>query len=113
MMSSNAASTRRAPLLVTLCIAATLALAGCAGTSDRQSAGELLENEALVAKVKTELAQRDLATLLDVEVESFRNVVQLSGFVDTEEEKQVAGEAAASVEGVEEVDNALIVKAQL
>jgi len=113
MKAIAALSARRAPWIAGLCAASLIALAGCAATPEHQSTSELLENEALVAKVKTELAQRDLETLLDVEVESFRNVVQLSGFVETEEEKQVAGEAAASVDGVEEVDNALVVKTQI
>jgi len=110
---SIVARNRRAPLMVALAAASLIAVAGCAATPTQQSAAELAENEALVALVKTEMAQRDLETLLDVEVESFRNVVQLSGFVETEEEKMIAGEAAASVDGVEEVRNDLVVKAKI
>ena len=41
---------------------------------------------------------------------TFRDVVQLSGFVDSEEDKTRAEEIASSVEGVASVDNSLIVK---
>jgi len=112
-VTTIAPTTRRASWAITLCAASALVLAGCAGTAEHQSTSELLENEALVAQVKTELAQRDLETLLDVEVESFRNVVQLSGFVETEEEKMIAGQAAESVDGVVEVRNDLVVKAKI
>ncbi len=46
----------------------------------------------------------------DAEVATFRDVVQLSGFVDSEADKIRAEEIAGEVEGVASVDNSLIVK---
>lgn len=102
---------RTAPILAV--IGAAALLGACAATETSQSTGEFIANEALVADVKTQLAQADLETLLDIEVEAFRNVVQLNGFVETEEEKMRAEEVAAAVDGVEEVQNNLAVKSNI
>ncbi|NND90670.1 MAG: BON domain-containing protein [Granulosicoccus sp.] len=84
--------------------------AGCASTATQESTGQFIDSSIVTAGVKTALAQDDLTTLLDVEVETFRDVVQLSGFVDTEEQKMQAGEVASTVDGVREVENNLVVK---
>ena len=83
---------------------------GCAATEDRQSVGEYADDSVITAKVKTALASDDAASLLAVEVETFRGIVQLSGFVDDELQKLRAGELAGEVEGVRQVENSLIVK---
>ena len=85
-------------------------VAACSSSPTRESTGEYVDNSVITAKVKSELAQDSLGTLLDVEVSSFRDVVQLSGFVDSEEDKARAEEIASAVEGVSSVDNSLIVK---
>ena len=84
--------------------------AGCASTADRQSAGEYAGDSVTTGKVKTALARDDAGTLLDIEVETYRGIVQLSGFVDSETDKLRAGEIASGVEGVDRVENSLIVK---
>ena len=84
--------------------------AGCAATADRQSVGEYADDSVVTAKVKTALAGEDVASLLGVEVETYRGVVQLSGFVDDETQRLRAGEIAGEVEGVRRVENSLIVK---
>lgn len=85
-------------------------VAGCSSSPTRESTGEYVDNSVITAKVKSELAKDSLGTLLDVEVSSFRDVVQLSGFVDSEEDKMRAEEIASSIDGVSSVDNSLIVK---
>ncbi len=84
--------------------------AGCASTATIESTGQMVDSSVITTNVKAALAGDDLATLLSVEVETFRDVVQLSGFVDTEEEKNMAGEIAEGVDGVMKVENNLIVK---
>lgn len=94
-----------------MAIALTLVLAGgCASTDTRESTGQYIDSSVITAGVKTALASDDATTLLEIEVETFKDVVQLSGFVDSEEEKTRAGEVAAEVGGVGEVENNLIVK---
>ncbi len=84
--------------------------AGCASTPTSESTEQYLDNSVLTAKVKAALAEENIGDLVSIEVESYKGVVQLSGFVDSEMKKIQAGETAASIEGVKRVDNALLVK---
>lgn len=104
-------------LLAAAMMAAGLALAGCASHRDSaasgesRSAGQVTSDAALTAKVKTALARdAGLGTAADVNVQSYRGVVQLNGFVPTQEDIQRAAEAARNVDGVSRVDNNLQVK---
>ncbi len=83
---------------------------GCAGTATRESTGEYIDNSAVTARVKSALASDELVRARDVTVESFKGTVQLSGFVDSEEQKDRATRVARSVKGVDNVENNLIVK---
>jgi osmotically-inducible protein OsmY len=83
---------------------------GCAGTADRESTGEYIDNSAITARVKSALASDDMVKGREINVESFRGTVQLSGFVSTSEEKARAERVAKSVAGVEEVKNDISVK---
>ena len=97
-----------------MCVAtfsAVVALtAGCASTASKESTGQMVDSSVITTNVKAALAGDDLGTLLNVEVETFRDIVQLSGFVNTEEEKTMAGSIAEGVDGVMKVENNLIVK---
>lgn len=67
-------------------------------------------NDALITtRVKTALFQDPQASGFQISVHAYRGVVQLSGFVDTVDQKQRAGELAGRVEGVQAVHNDLIV----
>ncbi len=83
---------------------------GCSGTSTRESTGEYIDNSAITAKVKAALAKDEVVKARQVNVDSFRGVVQLSGFVDNATEKERAGQIAAGVQGVKEVRNNITVK---
>lgn len=83
---------------------------GCASTDTRESTGEMVDSSVITANVKAALAGEDVKTLLRLEVETFRDTVQLSGFVNTEEEKTMAGDIAKGVGGVTKVENNLMVK---
>jgi len=83
---------------------------GCASTPTDESTGQMVDSTVITTNVKAALAGQKLDTLLNIEVETFRDVVQLSGFVDSEEQKTMAGEIAGEVEGVVRVENSLVVK---
>lgn len=83
---------------------------GCAGTATQASTGELIDDGATTAKVKAALVKDPVVKALEVKVETFKSVVQLSGFVNTPEEKAQAGRVAASVNGVTDVKNDIVVK---
>lgn len=85
-------------------------LVGCAGGSNRESTGQYIDSAAITTKVKAKLAQDEQVSVFDISVETFKDVVQLSGFVDNAAQKQRAAQVAASVEGVRKVENNISVK---
>jgi len=88
---------------------AILAMAGCMSTPDR-SAGRVLDDKMIASKVKGALNDAKIYKFDDVKVATYKGVVQLSGFVDTEEQKQKAGEIAKRVDWVRDVVNNISLK---
>lgn len=99
-------------LILSSILGAAVLAGGCAGTSTKESTGEYIDNSAITARVKTALIDDEIVKANDVQVETFRGTVQLSGFVDTEAQKDRATTVAKSVQGVREVKNNLIVKSR-
>jgi osmotically-inducible protein OsmY len=83
---------------------------GCAGTATKQSTGEYVDDASITAKVKTAFVKDPVVKALQVDVTTFKGNVQLSGFVDTAEQKSRAAQLAASVPGVRDVVNNITVK---
>ena len=75
-----------------------------------RSAGELLDDGVLTSRVNGALADSELGKALDVNVESNRGTVLLSGFLDNEEQRQEAVEIARRVDGVVKVINGINLK---
>ena len=95
--------------LFALVLAGVLSVA-CGGTQTRESTGEYFDDTAITTKVKTQLLTSRQTTGTAISVETFKGTVQLGGFVDSEAEKLRAGEIAAAVAGVKEVENRISVK---
>jgi hyperosmotically inducible protein len=74
------------------------------------TAGEVVDDTVITAKVKTALAADTTVAAHDVNVETREGVVQLAGFVNNSTQKQQASEVARRVAGVKQVDNQLEVK---
>ena len=83
---------------------------GCASTRTQQSTGEMVDDAAITTKVKAAFVRDPLVKALDVSVDTFKGTVQLSGFVNTAEEKARAEQVARTVSGVTNVQNNLAVK---
>lgn len=79
-------------------------------TADGQSAGSFVDDSAITAKVKAAMASDAQVSARQVQVETYGGTVQLSGFVDTQEQRTRAEEVARSVAGVRNVQNQLTVK---
>ena len=94
--------------LVLLMLMATFA--ACASTRTRESTGEYVDDSVITTKVKSLLAADDFLKSFQIGVESFKGVVQLSGFVNSQKAVDKAVEIAGSVKGVKSVKNDLIVK---
>jgi hyperosmotically inducible periplasmic protein len=84
--------------------------AGCAGTNYHRSTGAYLDDKGIGTRVKTALFRDPLVSGFDTHVNTFRGDVQLSGFVDTPEQKERAAQIARGVTGVRMVSNNLEVK---
>jgi hyperosmotically inducible periplasmic protein len=78
--------------------------------TENSSTGEVIDDSALTAKVKTALIESSDTKAHQINVETKQGVVQLSGFVDTAAAKSAATNVAKSVTGVKDVKNELSVK---
>lgn len=95
-------------IIKVIAIAGALALVGaCSSTRTQQSAGEVIDDSVLTSKVKLALVDDPVTKAGQINVETFRGVVQLGGFVDTTQQKEQATRVARSVTGVKEVRNDL------
>ena len=95
-----------------LCLAAgvTTTFSGCAGDEYTRSTGESIDDRATTGRVKSALGDDSQYKYPDVKVATFKGTVQLSGFVDTRDQKTKAGDLAKQVTGVKEVANNITVK---
>ena len=94
--------------LVLLMLIATFA--ACASTSTRESTGEYVDDSVITTKVKAKLANDDFFKSFEISVETFKGIVQLSGFVNSQQAVNRASEIVRTVQGVKSVKNDLIVK---
>jgi osmotically-inducible protein OsmY len=94
--------------LVLLMLIATFT--ACAATRTQESTGEYVDDSVITTKVKSLLAADDFLKSFQIGVESFKGVVQLSGFVNSQKAIDKAVEITRSVKGVKSVKNDLIVK---
>jgi osmotically-inducible protein OsmY len=95
-------------LLVILVLA--ISIVGCAGGKMYESTGEYIDDSAITSKVKTSILGDSKLKMLQINVKTFKGVVQLSGFVDSGNVAARAVELARTVKGVKMVNNSLIVK---
>jgi len=85
-------------------------IAACASTSKQSGTGEYVDDTVITTKVKSLLAADDFLKSFAISVETYKGTVQLSGFVDSQNAINKAGEIARDVQGVSSVKNNLIVK---
>ncbi|HYM29693.1 MAG TPA: BON domain-containing protein [Candidatus Cybelea sp.] len=85
-------------------------LVACAGSSTSESTGEFVDDSTITTKVKAALIADQYLKAFDIHVETYKNVVQLSGFVNSASLAARAGTVTASVSGVKGVKNDLVVK---
>ncbi|MBF0362355.1 MAG: BON domain-containing protein [Oligoflexia bacterium] len=85
-------------------------LVGCGSTSTSESTGQYVDDSVITAKIKANLAEDKIVHYFQISVETYKGVVQLSGFVNTKEQVERAGEITSKVAGVIKVKNNLIIK---
>jgi osmotically-inducible protein OsmY len=89
-----------------------LLIIGCSASSNTESAGEYLDSSATTTKVKASIVDQLGSSGFAVKVRTYKDEVQLSGFVDNTRVKHRAGVIASGVSGVKSVRNDLVVKSQ-
>lgn len=104
---------RRFKVFVAFSCAIVLAsLLGCAATSKQEGTGEYVDDTVITAKVKAAVLQEPSLSSSEINVETFKGTVQLSGFVSSQADINKAVEVARSVGGVKSVKNDMRVKGQ-
>jgi osmotically-inducible protein OsmY len=93
-----------------LMLLAMALIGGCAGSRTQESTGEYVDDSTITAKVKAAILGDPDLKVLQINVETFKGVVQLSGFVNSPQVVSRAGEVASRVSGVKSVKNNLLVK---
>lgn len=92
-------------------VAGTMAaFTGCAGDRYKQSTGEHVDDKATSMRVRSALRDDAEYKYPMVEVKTFKGTAQLSGFVNTRDQKSRAGDIAKRVEGVQHIENNITVK---
>ena len=98
-------------LLATGLIASLLALGAATAAEPERTTSQTSSDASLSSKVKTALIDNETTKARQINVEVYNGKVQLNGFVDTAEQKTVAGQVAGNVAGSANVKNNLSVKA--
>jgi hyperosmotically inducible protein len=111
-MKITATTLNLALCLGLLTTAAITATSGCAGDKYNRSTGQYIDDKSLTMRVKHALGENPEYKFSDVSVNIFRGTVQLSGFVNTSDQKSKAEDIAKQVQGVDKVVNNITVKPQ-
>jgi osmotically-inducible protein OsmY len=97
-------------ILLIICFSSTVLVSGCAGGKTHESTGEYFDDSVVTTKIKSSIIADPKLKATQISVETFKGVVQLSGFVNSSEAANRAVELARRVKGVKQVNNSLIVK---
>jgi osmotically-inducible protein OsmY len=91
----------------------TMALAvawGCGSTATKEGTGEYVDDSVITTKVKTAIFNDSSLKVNEINVETFKGVVQLSGFVKSQADIDKAVQVARGVAGVKSVKNDMRLK---
>jgi osmotically-inducible protein OsmY len=92
------------------CLVLATSLMACASTRTQEGTGEYMDDTVITTKVKSAILTEPDLKVMQINVETFKGVVQLSGFVNSRESATKAVNVARGVKGVVEVKNDLVVK---
>lgn len=101
---------KRNPFFSFLTAILMLALIACAPTAKREGTGEYVDDTVITAKVKAAILNDPDLKTTEINVETFKGTVQLSGFVSSRADIDKAVAVARNVKGVAAVRNSMLVK---
>ena len=87
-----------------------VSVVGCAPTQTREGTGEYVDDTVITAKVKAAILNEPGLKSAEINVETFKGTVQLSGFVKEQSDARRAGDLARGIKGVQSVKNDLRMK---
>jgi hyperosmotically inducible protein len=94
-----------------LFLAVSLAsMAGCAATPQQEGTGEYVDDSVITAKVKAAILEEPTLKVAEINVETFKGTVQLSGFVASQDAANKAVQVARGIRGVKSVKNDMRIK---
>ncbi|WP_275096893.1 BON domain-containing protein [Sedimenticola hydrogenitrophicus] len=97
--------------LTLLLLAITLAsVIGCTSTAKQESTGEYIDDSVITTKVKAAILNEPTLKSAEINVETFKGVVQLSGFVNSQNDINKAVEITQGIKGVTSVKNSMRLK---
>jgi osmotically-inducible protein OsmY len=96
--------------VATFIAASVLFATGCASTKTQESTGEYIDDTNITTKVKAAIFNEPSLKVAQINVETYKAVVQLSGFVDSRADINTASSVARAVTGVVSVKNNLRLK---
>src|SRR5262245_40516754 len=99
-------------LIVASALLCAVAFTGCSTYSGDRTEGRVVDDNKITKEVQNKLQSEPVYKFTDVDVKTFAGVVQLSGFVNSNDQKQRAAELAQSVPGVTQVMNSIALKPQ-
>ncbi len=108
-LSSHSLSYRTHLILAGLVLAV---LTACAPSGTHRGTGQYIDDAAITTRVKTALATDPEVKATEVQVETYKGTVQLSGFVDSSESAARAAKIAHDTPGVKEVRNSMVIREQ-
>ena len=96
-------------LSTVLCMFLAIIMGGCSSSKTQESTGQYIDDGTITSKVKSTLLANEGLAAYDINVKTYKGVVLLSGFVDSQQISNQAAADARSVSGVREVRNKLLV----
>ena len=93
-----------------LFVASLFAVAGCASTPTKEGTGEYVDDALVTTQVKASIINEPTLKSTEINVETFKGVVQLSGFISSEADAMRAVEVTRGVKGVMSVKNDMRIK---
>jgi len=98
------------PITTLFCGLALMMSLGCASTRTHEGTGEYVDDSVITTKVKAAIFNEPGLKVSEVQVETFKGVVQLSGFVRSRADIKNAVRVASAVNGVKSVTNDMQLK---
>jgi len=93
--------------LVTLSL---IFLVACSSEPKKESAGEYLDDSVITTRVKAAILKEDSLKVSEINVETYKGIVQLSGFVSSRDDERTAVKLAKNVKGVKSVKDDIRLK---